>query len=170
MTVLQNRWLWPFLLLAAQVIVDQLTGASVTFFDPFLAAIVLYAYFHNYDVRDNILFAGLCGLLKDVAGLDVFGLYTVSFVLVSTGVAYGTRFLNRQLDVFVFPIVFLAVFVQRFAVGMGRLVFFDTGPRGSVIAFLLRAGLTAAGSVVAAFALYRFSRRCDLGLTESSSS
>ncbi len=170
MTVLKNRFLWPFFLLAAQVVVDQLTGASVSFFDPLLAAVVLYAYFHNYDVRDNVLFAALCGVVKDVLGLDVFGLYAVSFVLVSLGVVYGTRFLNRQQDIFVFPIVFLAVFVQRLGVGMGRLVFFDAGPRGSVVAFFLRVGLTAAGTLVAAFALYRLSRQCDLGLTESSSS
>lgn len=170
MTFLKNRFSWPFLLLAVQVIVDQLTGASVSFFDPLLAAVVLYAYFHSYDVRDNVLFAALCGLLKDVLGLDVFGLYAVTFVLVSLGVVYGTRFLNRQQDVFVFPLVFLAVTAQRLGVGMGRLVFFDAGPRGSVVAFFLRVGLTAAGTVAVAYALYRFSRRCDLGLTESSSS
>ncbi len=170
MTVLRNRWLWPFLLLAAQVVVDQLTGASVSFFDPLLAAVVLYAYFHNYDVRDNILFAALCGLVKDTLGLDVFGLHAVTFVLVSLGAVYGTRFLNRQQDIFVFPIVFLAVTAQRLGVGMGRLVFFDAGPRGSVVAFFLRVGLTAVGTVAAAFVLYRLSRRCDLGLTESSSS
>jgi len=170
MTFLKNRFLWPFLLLATQLLVDQMTGAPVSFFDPLLAAVVLYAYFHSYEVRDSVLFAGLCGAVKDVLGLDVFGLHAVTFVLVALGVVYGMRFLNRQQDVFVFPLVFLAVLIQRLGVGMGRLLLFDAGPRGSVVAFMLRVGLTAAGSVAAAYGLYRLSRRCDLGLTESSSS
>jgi|GEM_PF-888093 len=170
MTFLKNRFLWPLLLIALQLVVDQLSGASVSFFDPLLAAVVLYAYFHAYDVRDNVLFAAFCGLVKDVLGLDVFGLYTATFILLSLAVVYGTRFLNRQQDVFVFPIVFLAVFAQRLGVGLGRLVFCDAGPGGSVVVFFLRVGLTAAGTVAAAYGLYRFSRRCDLGLTESSSS
>jgi len=168
MAFLKNRFFWPFLLLTVQVTADQLIGASVTFFDPLLAAVVLYAYFHNYEVRDSILFAGLCGLAKDFLGLDVFGLYTVTFVLVSFGVVGATRFLNRQEDVFVFPLVVLAVFVQRFGVSMGRLFLYDAGPRGSVVAFFLRVALTAAGTAAVAFALYRLSRTCDLGLTESS--
>jgi cell shape-determining protein MreD len=168
--MIRNRWLWPFFLLGLQVVIDQLTGTPASFFDPLLAAVVLYAYFHSYDVRDNIVFAALCGLVKDLMGLDVFGLYAVTFPLVSFGVMTGTRFLNRQQDIFVFPLTALAVFVHRFAVGMGRLFFFDAGPRGSIMAFLLRIGLTAAGTAVFAYALYRLSRLCDLGLTESSSS
>jgi len=170
MTMLKNRFLWPFLLLAAQLVVDQLSGAPFSFFDPLLAAVVLYAYFHSYDVCDNIFFAALCGLVKDMVGLDVFGLNVLSFALVSLGVVYGTRFLNRQQDVFVFPIVFLAVVIQRFGIGLGRFVFFDAGPAGPVVALLAPVSLTAAGTAVAAFVLYRLSRLCDLGLTESSSS
>jgi rod shape-determining protein MreD len=134
--MLKNRFLWPFLLLAAQLVVDQLSGAPFSFFDPLLAAVVLYAYFHSYDVRDNILFAALCGLVKDMVGLDVFGLNVLSFALVSLGVVYGARFLNRQQDVFVFPVVFLAVVIQRFGIGLGRFVFSDAGAAGPVIALL----------------------------------
>ncbi|MGE5280374.1 MAG: hypothetical protein ACM3L6_06500 [Deltaproteobacteria bacterium] len=170
MALLKIRYLWPLWLLAVQIVVDELSGVSASFFDPLVAAIVLYAYFHSYDVRDNIVFAALCGLAKDLLGLDVFGLYTATFVLLALGVLTATRFLNRQQDVFAFPLAALAVFLHRSVVGMGRLFFFDAGPRGSVGAFFLRAGLTAAGTAAFAYALYRLSRKCELGLTESSSS
>src|SRR5512135_239386 len=105
-----NKYLLPVVLVFLRFWVTSVLGWSWSFFDPALACVAVFTFFHNMDTRDVIVYALWCGLAGDMLGLDVFGLSMMATSATALGISFGMRFINRQNPQLVFLIVFFSVY------------------------------------------------------------
>jgi rod shape-determining protein MreD len=137
----------------------SLFSLPLVFFDPLLALVLIYTFFHSMDVKYFIGYALFCGLLSDCFSLMGFGSYLCSYALCAWGTSLATRFIYRQNWIFVFPLVFIFSFLNsHFLFLLSR--FFPgsvTFPYSGL--FFLRALIESIGTTCVAYPLYLFSKR-----------
>ena len=56
-------------------------GSFWFLFDPLLALVVIYTFFHSMDMRDYLSYALFCGLWQDIFSLDLFGIHMFSYLV-----------------------------------------------------------------------------------------
>ena len=91
----------------------SITSMPWSIFDPLFALAVIYTFFHSLDMKNYIAYALFCGFLKDAFGLDCFGINMFSYFVCVFAVAFATRIIYRQNWIFIFPMVFLATFLNN---------------------------------------------------------
>lgn len=160
-----NIFFLPLLLVLVRWVLAAVLRLPWSVFDPFLALVAMYAFFHGFEARQNISYALYCGFIRDLAGLDTFGLYMLVYLATALAVALFSVIVNRQSPLFVFPVVFVAALAGShiawaLAFGLGRAASFSYG-----FGFLGRSVLEAVGTTLFAYPLYHFSRRCASALT-----
>lgn len=135
-------------------------------FDPLLALVVIYTFFHTLDIREFVLYALFCGFCRDIFSLDVFGIYMLSYLISAFGVALASRIIYRQNGLLVFPLVFIAAFLNSQIIFLLRFFVLHIGTLHLSGGFGLRCLVESIGTTLFAYPVYLFSKRCALGLTE----
>ena len=162
-----NKLFLPVILIALQFFFNSLGWFSWSVFDGPLALVVMFTFFHNLDTRDTILYAVVCGLYRDLYSLDVFGLFTFSYILVAFFVSFVTRFINRHNGIFVFPVLFAVSVLHPYLAAAIKAFFAESAVPSMSGLFFVRSLLQAVGTTALAVPLYLLSRPCGLELTES---
>jgi rod shape-determining protein MreD len=160
-----NIYLLPLVLILVRWVLTAAGRLPWSVFDPFLALVAMYAFFHGFEARQNISYALYCGLIRDLTSLDTFGLFMFVYLATALAVALFSVIVNRQSPLFVFPVIFVAALASShitwvLAFWLGRSASFSYG-----LGFFGRALCEAVGTTLFAYPLYHFSRRCALTLT-----
>ncbi|MFH0876595.1 MAG: hypothetical protein V1863_00020 [Candidatus Omnitrophota bacterium] len=132
--------------------------------DTLLACVVLFAFFHSFEVRQNILFAFWCGFVRIVFGLQDFAFLMPAYILCGLAVMMLARFLYRFNWFFVFPIVFSASLLIGILLVFLKITIDPSLSLGILV--FARAGLLALGTTAAAYLLYLLAKKCVPGLIE----
>jgi cell shape-determining protein MreD len=156
-----NRFLLPFIFIFLKFAFVQLFSLPWPLFEPVLALAVIYTFFHSLDTKGWLIYAFFCGFVMDIFGFDVFGLYMFSCILSCFAVSVLTRFIYRQNWVFIFPMIFVGIFLTNHFVLFFKTVFLSQGFWISQYGWVLaRIFLEAAGTTLLAYPFYHFSKRC----------
>ena len=156
-----NKYLLPPVFIFLKFVFVQSLSFPWPVFEPVLCLALIYSFFHSLDLKGWLLYALYCGLSRDVFSLDVFGFYIFSCVLSCFVVSILTRIVYRQNWVFVFPVVFIGIFLAGHFV-----IFFKTFFVSETIwvsqywLALARVIFESAGTALLAFPIYIFSKRC----------
>lgn len=155
-----NRFLLPFIFIFLKFILAQLFNISWFLFDPLLALVVFYTFFHSLDIKDYCGYAVYCGLCADIFSLDVFGIHILSYLGCAFIVAALSVMMYRENRFFVFPVVFLGVFLTNLFSFILKLFIFNAAQFQDLQWFLVSSFSQALGTVIFAFPLYKFSKKC----------
>jgi rod shape-determining protein MreD len=160
-----NIYLLPLVVVVIRWFLAAVFRWPWSVFDPFLALVAMYAFFHGFETRQNVLYALYCGFVRDLFSLDTFGLFMLTYLATALAIALFSVIVNRQSSFVVFPVIFAAAFLSShialvFKIWLERQSVFSYAP-----VFLGRSLLEAAGTTLFAYPLYHFSRRCALTLT-----
>ena len=162
-----NKLFLPLICLVFESSLSALGFVTWSFLDGPLALVVMFTFAHSLDTRSFILYAAWCGLCRDLFGLDVFGVMTLSYIAIAFLISIATRFINRQNGFFVFPMVFVAAWLHPFLAVWVKAFFAETAVSPSSGWFFVRSFVQAVGTTVLAIPLYFLSRSCGWELTES---
>jgi hypothetical protein len=144
----------------AQAAGGALVGTRWTLADPYLALVVILSFFHALKARAYLPFVLGAGLMRDGAGLDVFGVATLTYLAVALLVSFIARFLNRDQTLVILPIVFISVFVVL-AVGAVLRSFFGVPWNAALGVVFGRGFVLASGTTLITLPLLTWVRRCD---------
>jgi rod shape-determining protein MreD len=141
-------------------------GFSWLLFDPLLALVVIYTFFHSMDMREYLPYALFCGLGQDIFSLDLFGVHMLSYLAASFCVAVASRIIYRHNQIFIFPMVFAAVLLNNSLIFFLKILLPGAMPPVFSGLFLFRCFLEAAGTTLLVYLLYPFLQKCVSGFTE----
>jgi rod shape-determining protein MreD len=155
-----NKFLLATILVFVKFIFEAIFGFQWQVFDPLLVVVVVFTFFHSFDTLDYLGYAIFCGLLKDIFSSDIFGIYTLTYLAATFIVVAISRLLYRHNWFFVFPVVFIAVFLTYPTVFILKATVLKstTGPYSAFL--FLRSLVESFASVVWAYPIYIFSKRC----------
>lgn len=128
-------------------------------FDPLLALVLVYAFFHYLETRPVVLFALWCGFWQDMTSLGPFSIFMISYVVSALAVAYLTRLVNRHNRLLIFPVVFSGQILNNHAVFF--LNFVLSGGLTYSFLFFGRTFLEAAGTTLLAYPAFLLFRRIE---------
>ncbi len=154
-----NRFLVALVFVFLKFSLVSLLSLPWVFFDPLLALVVIYTFFHSLDAKDFALFALFCGFLGDIFSSMTFGTFMLSYLACAYSVSFGSRIVYRQNWIFVFPLVFLAAFANNHFVFFLALLLPHTASIPYSGWFLARAFAESVGTTLAAYPLYLFAKR-----------
>ncbi len=160
-----DKFLFALLLVFFKFAFVHVVSFPWSLFDPLLAIVVIYTFFHSLDMRHYLVYALFCGFLRDVFGLDVFGISMLSYLACAFGVAVASRIIYRQNWVFVFPMVFFGVFLNNQLIFLLRVLLLPASHMNFSGWFFIRSLVESIGTVLLSYPLYIFSKRCVPGLT-----
>jgi cell shape-determining protein MreD len=143
----------------------RLLGIPWLLFDPLLAAAMVYTFLHHLDARGCVGYALWCGFWRDAFGMDVFGIYMMSYVLTVFGVAFMVRVLYRHNWMFVFPVVFAGQILNNHLVFCLR-PFLGGSPSVSYARFFGRTFLQAFGTTLLSYPFFFLFKKCEPEFTE----
>ena len=161
-----EKFLLPLLLLFSKFILVNFFSLPWSFFDPLIACVIIYTFFHNLDTKAFILYALFCGLLREFFSLDVFGIYLLAYLGCSLSVAFLARLVDRHNWMLIFPVVFFGNVLANLVVFLLRPLLDSTVSVGPTGLFFARSLLEALGTTLIVYPLYLFSKKCGLKLTE----
>lgn len=162
-----NKLFLPLVLLVFESFLNALGFFSWSLLDGPLALVVMFTFSHSLDMRHFLFYAAWCGLCRDLFGLDVFGVMTLSYIAIAFLIALATRFINRQNGFFVFPMVLVAAWLHPSLAVWVKTFFAEMAAAPFSGWFFIRCFIQAVGTTVLAIPLYFFSRSCGWELTES---
>jgi len=138
----------------------SLWSMPLNIFDPLLAAVIIYTFFHSLDTKDVVAYALFCGFVADIFSLNSFGAYMISYLACAFSVSLFSRIVYRQNWLFLFPLVFLGVFLNgHFILILEPILSRGASPHYGGL-FLLRILAESLGTTLLAYPLYLFSKRC----------
>ena len=141
-------------------------GSFWFLFDPLLALVVIYTFFHSMDMRDYLSYALFCGLWQDIFSLDLFGIHMFSYLVCGFSVAVASRIIYRHNQIFIFPMVFAAVLLNNSLIFFLKILLPGAIPASFSGLFLWRCFLEAAGTTMLAYPFYLFLQKCVSGFTD----
>ena len=155
-----NRYYLSIGLVFLKFALTSLLNMPLNLFDPLLAAVIIYTFFHSLDAKDFVTYALFCGFVSDLFSLNSFGTYMFSYLACAFLVSLLSRIVYRQNWLFVFPLVFLGVFLNaHFILIMKPFLSRGASPHYGGL-FLLRTLAECSGTTLLAYPLYLFSKRC----------
>lgn len=155
-----NIFLLPVIFIVLKFILVQLFNLSFFPFDPLIVLIVFYTFFHSLDVKDYCGYAVYCGLCADIFSLDIFGVHILSYLGCVFVVASLSILIYRENRYFVYPAVFLSVFLTNIFSFLLKLFIFNTVRFYDIGLFLVVSFVQASGLVIFAIPFYKFSKKC----------
>lgn len=155
-----NRFLLPLIFIFLKFILVQLFSLSWFLFDPLLVLVVFYTFFHSLDVKDYFGYAVYCGVCADIFSLDIFGIHILSYLGCAFTVAALSVLIYRENRYFVYPMVFLGVFITNLFSFVFKLLIFNTVQFHDIRWFLIVSFLQALGTVIFALPFYKISKKC----------
>ena len=158
--LIMNRSFLAVGLVFLKFALTSLLSMPLNLFDPLLAAVVIYTFFHSLDTKDFVTYALFCGFAADLFSLNSFGTYMFSYLACAFSVSLLSRIVYRQNWLFVFPLVFLGVFLNaHFILILEPILSRGASPHYGGL-FLLRTLAESFGTTLLAYPLYLFSKRC----------
>ncbi len=159
-----NIFLLPVILIVLKLFLVRLFNLSFFPFDPLLLLVVFYSFFHNLDIKNYCGYAIYCGLCADIFSLDIFGIHIISYLGCVFIIASLSILIYRENRYFVYPMVFLSVFLVNLLSFVLKLFIFNTVQLCDSGWFLAVSFLQASVTVIFAFPFYKFSKRCVIEL------
>lgn len=155
-----NKYLLALILIFLKYFFTAIFGFSWQLFDPLLVLVVIFTYFHSFDMLDYIKYAVFCGLLSDIFSLDLFGLYILTYLACVFIIVVTSRLLYRHNWIFIFPVVFLSVFLSYPLAICAKAVIFKTSVGPYTALFFTRSFCESIAAVLWAYPVYFYSKRC----------
>lgn len=155
-----NIFLLPLVFIILKFILIQLFNLSSFSFDPLLLLVVFYTFFHSLDFKNYCGYAVYCGFCADIFSLDIFGIHILSYLGCAFVIASLSIVIYRENRYFVYPVLFLSVFLVNLFSFALKLFVFKAVRLHDMGLFLIVSFIQAFITVIFAFPFYKFSRKC----------
>lgn len=155
-----NKFVLALILMFAKYMFAAVFGFAWQVFDPLLILVIVFTYFHSFDMPDYLGYAIFCGLLSDITSADIFGLHILLYCACVFIVVAASRLLYRHNWVFIFPVIFLTVFLSFPFVLLLKAMVFKAGANSMSALFIFRIFCESLAAVLWAYPIYLFSKRC----------
>jgi len=154
--------LLPIVLIFLKFAFVNIFSLPWSLFEPLLACVILYTFFHSFDTKDYVLYALFCGFLGEIFSADAFGIHIIAYLAVAFCVALICVVIYRENRLFLFPVVFVGTWLGN-AVIVFLKSFFSHAAAGPAIGPFLLGGIAeSAGNTLLVYLLDLFSKRCGL--------
>ncbi|MFA5038493.1 MAG: hypothetical protein WC732_02300 [Candidatus Omnitrophota bacterium] len=128
-------------------------------FDPLLALVLIFTFFHYLETKPFVCYALWCGFWQDLTAMSGFGVFMISYLACAFAAAFLSRIIYRPNRLFIYPLVFLgqilnnhiAFFLALFS--SGRMMPYS-------FLFLGRTFLEACGTALLAYPVSLFLKKC----------